>query len=1096
MINFVSLLRNEPGHSLRVDVVKDGGVERLSKVPLRLPQRILLVCVLIIFLASVAFSQNAGNHVAGKVTDTSGEPLPGVSVKIKNSNISTTTDGNGMYKIAVPDAKTILVYTYLGFTTQQKEVGTNRTINIQLQESSNKLDEVVVIGYGSVSRRDLQGSVASIKGEDLVKTNVTSVNEALQGRLAGVQVNKGDGAPGSGVSILIRGANSFTGSDPLYVVDDVPVLSASTPKGGEDNFQTTNPLSFLNPQDIESIDVLKDASATAIYGSRGSNGVVLITTKKGKQGRDRVEFTSDISLSRISKKVDMLNASQFASFQNEAFYNSHIYEGTQLNVPYPGEEAFSSVANRRVYFPGPADYASGLKNTLYPDGFTGTDWLNEILHTGSLQNYTLRFSGGDAKGSYSISGNLTDQQGIIKKTGFDRYGLQLNLYRNISRFWQIGTNTNFTFNKFTLGKTNTAGTQPSLISSTLFYPSTQPANYNINVIGEDILKNLNLFTPTSAIDGSTDITNTLRIFSSSFVQANLSSKLNFRQRLGYNYNTSKRSTYYDRNTGEGWSTNGRASVNENYYSQIVSESILTYKNTLNKKHSINAVADFSYEINTEGNAGLSATNFPNDITKYDNIGAGLQQNRPQSYKGESRLLSYLGRVIYTYGGKYSTTVNFRADGSSKFAKGNKFGYFPGVAVAWTASKEPFIANLNVFSNLKVRGSAGATGNQGIGPYGTQYQMSAYNVPLNGALQSGYAINTDLGLVDPNLKWETTVQYDAGLDIGFFGDRLNFTFDAYQKTTSDLLQAVKIATSTGFSTMLTNTGTVENRGLEFAVNGRISQTPNFKWNVNANLSFNRNKITALPAGDQFAQRLWYQLDDIFIQRVGEPIGAIYGYLEDGYYDNLAEVKADPQFRNSTDDFLLSRIGEVKYKNFDNESSSISVTDRQIIGNTNPDFTYGITNDFSYRKFSLSIFFQGVQGGDILNANLLKIGMGQTYNIPQFAYDSRWTPESAARARWPKPLTAATRTMRFSDRYLEDASYLRLKSVNFGYTFKPRHKFIESLYLFGSATNLLTFSKYSWFDPDVNSFGGDASRRGVDMNSYPNTRMYTFGIKATL
>ncbi|WP_217902264.1 SusC/RagA family TonB-linked outer membrane protein [Siphonobacter sp. BAB-5385] len=613
---------------------------------------------------------------------------------------------------------------------------------------------------------------------------------------------------------------------------------------------------------------------------------------------------------------------------------------------------------------------------------------------------------------------------------------------------------------------------------------------------ESLINTSNLANPYKTTQSARDFTYSTRVYTTAFAQLNFTPALNFRQRMGYNYNLNSREIYYGRDLNEGRTpVNGFGMVSDNNYSQLTMESILTYIKTFGTKHNINAVAAYTYEKGVSEYKTMSATGFPTDLTKNFNLRAGLRPSPLQNGRNDNALMSVLGRVNYSYDGKYLFTASFRRDGSSKFAIRNKWANFASFALAWNAGEEEFIQNLGVFSTLKVRTSVGQTGNQGIGPYGSIYATTIANVPFGGSEQSGFAIDNGRGLVDPNIKWETTTQYDFGVDFGFMNNRFNVTVDLYKKHTKDLLQTIQIAPSNGFNTMLTNYGTVENKGLEITAVGTLVQKNTFKWDLNANISFNRNKIMDLPA-DQFAQRLYYSYDNIFIQRNGHPIGTIYGLVEDGYYDDIAEVRADPQFANWSETQLRSKLGEIKYKNMDNNPASISEsTDRTIIGNTNPDFTYGFTNNFSYKGFNLSIFFQGVQGGNIVNTNLLKVRMNQLGNVPQWAYDTRWTEDNKADAKWPRADASQVRVMLFSDRYLEDASYLRLKTVNLGYTFKTPVKYVESLNVYGSLGNLLTFSKYSWYDPDVNSFGGDASRRGVDMNSYPNNRTITLGFKAS-
>jgi TonB-linked SusC/RagA family outer membrane protein len=1053
--------------------------------------------LLLLLLSSVlrplgAFAQAV---IKGVVTDaTRGDKLPGVSIVVKGTTTGTSSNVDGSYTLQLPTPEATLVFSFVGYQTTERSTKGQTTLNIRL-EDQKALDEVVVVGYGTVKRSDLTGSVATVKTDDLLKTIPTSINQGLQGQVAGVMVNRTDGAPGAGISLTIRGTNSFSGSEPLYVIDGIPFTSpSSTAASSGVSNQTTNALSYINPQDIESLEVLKDASATAIYGSRGANGVVLITTKKGKAGQDRIEVIANTSLSAITKRVKVLDAYQYALFQNEGYQNNITYNGATPNrAPFPGVTALDLVTGKTAYLPAPGDYLTGLHGTTYPEGFKGTDWLDEILQKGFTKDYTVRMSGGNDKGSYSVSGNMLDQSGIVVNSGFKRYGLQANINRKIHNWIEIGTNNNITFSNYTLTKSNSNGNEASVISSALTFPPTFPIADSSSAARESNISWFAAANPYNYTRTAKDKTASTGIYSSTYALLTLTPWLNFRQNLGVNYNTNNREVYYNSHLQEGLKTSGYAYGSDDTWRGITLESILSFNRTFNQRHTLNAVAGFTRETGYSYYRNMSATGFPDDILENNSIGNGANQRVLGSGKSENALMSLLGRVNYSYKGRYLATVSFRRDGSSRFATANKYANFGSFALAWNIGDEQFIQDLNVFSTLKLRAGYGETGNQGIGSYRT-LQLFAYSpYPLAGSLQPGYADPSWRGPADPNLKWETTGQYNIGLDMGFMQNRFNFTVDVYKKRTRDLLQSIQTPPSTGFSSQLTNFGTMENKGLELSGVGTVLTTSSLKWDINANISFNRNQILDLP-GDQFAQRLYFNVDNMFLQRNGQPIGTIYGYVEDGFYDNLAEVIADPQWANKPETIQRQQIGEVKYKNLDNDPTSISNTDRQIIGNTNPNYTYGITNNFTYRNFNVSVFVQGVQGGDIVNTNLIQIRMGQPANIPQFVYDGRWTPETAATATWPKPLIADTRQMRLSNRLVEDGSYVRLKNINVGYVFKQPLSFIESINVYASVSNVFTVSKYSWFDPDVNAFGGDASRRGVDMNSYPNSRTFTFGVRA--
>ncbi|MFD1875150.1 SusC/RagA family TonB-linked outer membrane protein [Hymenobacter bucti] len=1041
----------------------------------------------------------AQTTIKGTVTDgAKGDRLPGVSIVVKGTTRGTTSNSDGSYALALPTPDATLIFSFVGYQTVERKVNGQNTLDVGLAEQK-ALDEVVVVGYGSVKRSDLTGSVATVKTEDLLKTIPTSINQGLQGQVAGVAVNRSDGAPGGGISLTIRGANSLSGNtEPLYVIDGIPYIapaaSAASAGTGIASQQSTNALSFLNPQDIASMEILKDASATAIYGARGANGVVLIQTKKGQAGTDKVEVIANTTISQIAKRIKVLDAYQYALFQNEAYQNSITYNGAApTQAPFPGITAPDPLTGKVVRLPAPEDYLTGLQGTSYPDGFTGTNWQDQILRTAVTKDYTVRMSGGSDKGGYSISGNVLDQQGIVKNSSFTRYGLQVNVNRKLFKWLEFGTSNNVSFSNYNLAKSNSNGNEASLISSALVFPPTFPTVVDAAALARE--NNVSWYAaanPLTYLQQAKDQTASTSIYSANYLQVQFTPSLSFRQNIGVNFSGNNREVYYGRRLQEGRTVNGSAFVSDDTWRALTLESLLSFNKTFGKDHSVNAVVGATRENNSYYMRNMSATGFPDDLLQDNSIGNGANQRQLNSSKSDGAIMSLLGRINYSYKGRYMATVSFRRDGSSRFSETNKYASFPSFSVGWNVNEERFMQGMQVFSTLKLRGGYGQTGSQAIGAYGTLALLYYTPYVAGGSLQPGYSDNPYIGPADPNLRWETTGQTNIGLDLGFMQNRFTFTVDVYRKLTRDLLQRISLNPSSGSFYQQTNFGSVENKGLELSGVGTVLSTQQFKWSVNANISFNRNKLQDLP-GDQYAPRLYFGADQFFLQRNGQPIGAILGYVEDGFYDNLAEVKADPQFANQSEATQRQQIGEIKYKNLDSDPTSISASDRTIIGNTNPKYSYGVTNNFSYRNFNLSVFVQGVEGNDIINSNLYQIRMGQVANIPQFVYDGRWTPETAATATWPKPLTADTRQARLSNRLVEDGSYVRLKNINFGYVFNKPLPFIDSINLYGAVGNVFTISKYSWYDADVSAFAGDATRRGVDMNSYPTSRTYTLGLR---
>jgi TonB-linked SusC/RagA family outer membrane protein len=1060
-------------------------------------QKGLLLVLILLLVSSGLWAQDIS--IKGKVTDKAdNSPIIGVTVGIKGKPIGTMTDAAGRYIIKAKPSD-VLIFSFVGMDPQEIPVGKNTVIDVALSSNSRKIDEVVVVAYGTVKKSDLTGSVGTIKSDALLKGGPASINQGLQGKMAGVIVNQNDGAPGAGVSIQIRGANSFsTSSQPLYVVDGIPYDAASTPSGGSGNSgnnQTSNPLSLINPNDIQSIEVLKDASATALYGSRGANGVIMITTKRGEVGTDKIEFSANFGISKIANKVDVLDASTYARYINEETVNSKFYENTPYTtLPYSGTWSYSydsngnMIQNSGKYNPKPEDFQHPGKYTdKYGNSSSvkGADWQDLIYQTGKSSEYNLSISGGTDKGWYSISGNYLEQEGTIKNSDFNRYSIRSNIGRKPFKWLEVGLNTNFSQSKTNFAKTS--ANDYGVIRSALIFPTT--FNPDQEATAGDQLNWL-AANPYIYVQTAKDRVTSGNAFNSSYAEIKFTDYLKFRQNLGLGYSKNDRGTYYGSHTQEGKSpTNGLASQSDSWYTSRTSESLLSFDKVFAGDHTVGAMIGFSTEFSEYGGKVASSQNFPTDITEEYDLSQGLTQNKTTSSRGRNTLLSYLARINYSYKGKYLFTASVRRDGSSKFSDKNKYATFPSAAFAWKASEESFIKNLNVFSNLKVRASYGQTGNQGISSYMTRRYLGTSNYPVGGSLNSGFSEVDWRGPTNPNLKWETTEQYNAGIDMGFFSNRLNITVDYYHKKTTDLLQNVKIPLSTGFGNMMTNFGWVTNEGWEFTGKFYAFTGSSFKWDIDANLSFNKNRIGGLPS-DQFANALWYKADEVFIQRNGMPIGAIYGYIEDGYYDNEAEVRADPKYATSSADVVKSKIGEIKYR-VDKNGKPI----RTIIGDTNPDFILGITNNLSYKDFTLSFFIQGVFGNDIFNGNLMDVKMANIGNIPVDAYNSRWTPENRENAKWPKAVAGYNREWLLSDRYVEDGSYVRLKNVNLGYTFHPKFKGVQSINVYASATNLLTFTDYSWFDPDVNAFGGDASRRGVDIYSYPSSRTFSLGFRFT-
>lgn len=1024
----------------------------------------------------------AQTTITGRVMDgAANESAIGASVLVVGTTVGTITDFDGNFSLEVPEGKFMIQVSLVGFKTQVINIRGKEHIDVTLMEDTQVMEEVVVVGYGTMKKRDLSGSVSQIKSEDLMAGGVPDVAMSMQGKIAGVDVRTSDAAPGGSTSITIRGANSFTtSSQPLYIVDGIPYGTDpnGVPQSGANSGQnqSQNPLSMLNPNEIEKIEVLKDASATAIYGSRGANGVVIITTKKGKEGKPKVEVGVKGSLQQIARKVQVLDAYHYALYQNEAAENSRLYEGYTQQNPYRGEWEYPYIGSGYVYSqgtynPSPEDFLNpGIREDKYgnKDEVAGTDWQDAIYQTGWAQEYNASVSGGTEKGYYSFSGNFTDATGIIKNTGYQRYGLSINTGWHVTNWLEIGTSQHFTHATTNFQRTNSENT--GIIRSSLIFPPTYGVHQETEQLDE---LNWLAANPVAYINGAKDQLKQISWFSSSYLEFKIQPWLKLRQNLGLGYNDGHRSTYYDRHTQEGKSPyNGKAGKASNIWRSVTSETLLMFDHKFNEYHSINAVAGATFERGRGESESATVTNFPTDAIQDASMQLALDRAVLNSSNTTQSLASFLGRVNYTLMGRYLFTASARVDGSSSFAPKHKWAPFFSGAFAWRMIDEKWMQDQNVLSNWKWRLSYGQTGNQAIGAYRTLTMFADAKYPYNGTLESGVAMIDWRGPTNPDLKWETTDQFDAGLDIGFANNRFNLTIDYYYKRTHDLLQLVSIPASSGFSQMLINSGNVTNQGVEITFGAELLGQKDWRWHIDANFALNRNKIGGLT-GDQYATSLWSKADQVFLQRNGCPIGTLYGYKEEGI---------DPT------------TGEIVYSDL-NGDGQITAADRDIIGNTNPKFTGALTSNLSWKGLTLSFMLQGLYGNDILNYNLTDITMSNLGNIAQEAYDHRWTKENPNGALWPKATAGYNRTWLLSDRYVEDGSYLKIKYITLSYDWNNPAKWLEKINFNFTVGNVWTFTKYSWFDPDVNSGGTNAACPGVDSYSYPAARSYSLSVNFT-
>jgi len=1033
--------------------------------------------------------------VQGTVVDGRGEPLVGAGIRVKNTQVGTTADAEGKFSIAVPAGSNALVVNFVSMSPQEISIGSRTQISVVLRADAQSLNDVVVVGYGSVKKSDLTGSVASVKSSELLVGTPLSLDRGLQGKVAGVQVTQNDGAPGSGISMQIRGVNSFgSNTQPLYVIDGVPLevnnagsTASGDLNGGDHAVLSTNALNFLRPTDIESIEVLKDASATAIYGSRGSNGVVIVTTKRGQSGNDRVDVNFRTGFDQVAHKIKMLDAQTYASYLNEKYYNDDKYLGTMKTDTAGGDFQlpFSGLRNR----------TTGIRSPR-PEDFAGhsTDWQDVIFQKGPINEASVSFSGGGAeKGSFAISANYIRQAGVITSSAYEQGGLRVNITRNLTKWLTFETNTQASrsMNKLVKTATSYAGGDAGVIYAALRFAPTNTLTGQQLIAGGTYVTPSDQIPTTNPVRYVNDVKNqnlVNSIFSSNSLVVNLIPGLQFRTRLGLNYYTSNRNVYYPRSTYEGAGTQGAAAVSGFNQFELTSENLATYTRTFGTKHDLTAVAGYTFTNGNYNDNRVQATGFLNDVLQDNNLAAATKKDI-FSGRSETVLLSYLGRINYNYAGKYLFTLTGRIDGSSKFAANKKYAPFAAGAFAWRAVDEKFISDLDVFSDLKLRLSYGTSGNQGIGPYESLARLNAFTYVFNGQLVPAFYPGS---LASPNLTWETTYQADAGIDIGLMKGRVNLTVDVYDKQTKSLLQNKGLPIDVGFSTARANAGQVQNRGLEVSLNVRAVDGVDFKWTPSGNIAFNRNKIVALGANKtmDFSPNISYDVRP-FILEPGQAIGRIYAYQEDGIFKNTADVKTT--YPKLSDADALALVGQIRYKDL-NGDGVVTEQDRQVVGNVNPKFVWGFNNNFTYKGFELGVFLQGSYGNDIINnvrRNLDNLGATDHSNISQAAYDSRWS-EQNPNGTTRRAGNDDTVPLLFSNRFVEDGTYVRLKNVSLGYNFVFKQYGVRSARLYASVTNLATITKYTGYDPEVNAYGQDASRRGVDLGNYPTARSFSLGI----
>lgn len=1022
----------------------------------------LILCLAsLLWEAPEVAAQESQMSVRGRVLAEDGEELAGVSIRVKDANQSTFSNARGEFSLDIQGSGKTLVFTYVGFATREVVVNDQRFLEVRLKASEELLEEVVVIGYGTVRKSDLTGSVASVRSEQLRAMPVTSVDQALQGRAAGVQVVQTSGVPGAGTNIRVRGTTSVNASsEPLYVIDGMLINNDQNEMAIASRGPRISPLASLNPGDIESVEILKDASATAIYGSRGANGVVLITTKKGKTGEGQISFDMYYGVQEPSRKLELLNAEQFASLVNEANIN----------------------AGRNPVYVNPGTLGQG------------TDWQNELFRTAPMANYQLSFSGGNDRTRYAVSGGYFTQEGIVTGSDFQRFSFRNNIESDVKKYLTLGANVSYSHMESNGVLTGPGQIVPGVIAGALqfnpiatVYDPTQTLGYTF----EHLLKT-NIANPVAEAREYQSVNKTGRFLSNVYAQVKFSPALSFRSSFGVDLLRSKSDSFGPYGLKRTQNSLGEASAG--------SLDAMTWiaTNTLNYNRDF-AANNLNFVLGTETQQfkntmfAVNVFDFPDGRTGFHNLGAGQNPQPPANAESEWSLVSFLARVNYTLDRKYLFTVSGRSDGSSKFAEGNKFGFFPSAAFAWRAIEEGFMQDQRLFSDLKFRASYGVTGNQSIAPYTSLALITSFG---EGVFNNGpgapivYYGREPLSYPNKDLKWETTRQVNLGIDAAVLNGRVHGSVEFYDKHTYDLLLNTPIPVTSGFQYTLLNVGNVRNRGLDISVNS-TNLTGALKWETGLNFSVNRNRITNLAGGNDVL------LAGGNILREGQPIGTFYGYVFDGIYQSDEEAASSAVIAGQK-----PAAGDRKYKDISGPDGKpdgvINDLDRTIIGSAQPRFTYGIHNQLTYSNFELSFFFQGSQGNQMVNMNMLNLGnMNGQQNVLLSAYEGRWTPENKSNT-YARALATSSDNI-FSSRFVEDASYLRLRNIRLAYSFQPeilQKLNVGRLSVYASASNLLTFTRYTGYDPEGNAYGGTTNIVGVDDGNYPQAKTFLFGLNLGL
>ena len=1086
----------------------------------------ILALFCLLFLPALAFSQIM---VKGTVKAEDGFGMPGANVLLKGSTNGTITDVDGNYSISVPSEKSVLVYSFIGMSTQEITVGKQRTIDVVLKDDSEMLDEVVVVGYGTMKKSDLTGAVSSYRPDEKEVGKIASIDNMLQGKIAGLSIGASIDAPGAASSVTIRGANSLRGDNqPLYVIDNIPQASTGEfANSGNDGTFTiaTNALSSLNPADIESIEVLKDASATAIYGSRGANGVILITTKKGKSGKTTVGVSANFTVANAANLLDLMSLEEYAQYRLVYGGGYKKDDNGDWNLWKINKETGENEWNDAFQFflQDGGVYRKNGENSKLKEKWTllnPIDWQKEIYSTAFSQNYSVTLNGGSEKTTYFASASYKDIEGLVEGTGLKQGDFRLNLNSTLAKniTMAISVNGSIKQNDMMSGGNTTGGATGSISNVALSSAPYVKSQEEMELTTPNLADRATVWTWVEDYDDTT-IEKTFR--GSLDLNWKIFKFLSYNLRAGGNISIQDRDRWFNITLYTGSAQNGYITQSDFNRSNYSVENVFQFNHEVKGIVDINATAGITYDTYRS----LNTLTVGNDFNNYSFRSNGMHMAGNVEYKHPAQrdyqLLSFLARANLSFlQGRYLLTASIRGDGSSKFKKGNQWAYFPAATVAWRLEQEEFIKDHSWINQLKLRAGYGETGSQSIDPYstfssyGTQFTNTPQGAekPAQGATGSGDKL---IGLVvdkmeNDGLKWERTVSYNVGVDFSFFQDRIGGTVDLYSKKTKDLLIQRDLPPSTGYKSMTINQGSLRNNGLEVSLHGDIIRTKDFTWSLSGNIAFNRPEILdfGLPeeewgTGQNWKAYMGNSLGDHFgeanIFIAGKAPGLFYGYQTDGIIQ-----ENDPYIKqiDATKSIGTVKAGNLKFVD-QNGDGAINEKDRVILGDPNPDFTYGFQTDFRWKDLSLSMAFTGVQGNDILNTNARYsiLPSNSTSMIYKSSFEKMWRNDNPWIGEYhgnEMPSPSAVTPKVIMDRYVEDGSYLRCSDITLGYNL-PKNLVskigFNSIGIYASVKNAFIITNYSGYDPEVNSFAFDGTRPGIDTSSMPHTRSFIFGLNVS-